>query len=215
MSRAVIILAGGLSSRFGQDKCMKELCGKPLIAHVLDRVAKLANELIVVVASENQRNKLPHAVHIGTRVVVDKYCDHSPLVGALTGFESAQSDLGLLLPCDAALVSKDIASLLLDLCAGRNAVVPRWPDGKIEPLQAAYNVKHAAIAAESALKEGKRDMQGMISHLRGIRYVSTLVLQQYDPTLDTFLNINTVQDWKKAEHVLKRTKKPLKLEVLL
>jgi molybdopterin-guanine dinucleotide biosynthesis protein A len=184
---------------------MKELCGKPLITHVLDRVAQLSNELIIVVGSQTQRNKLPHEVHTRTKVVVDKYSDHSPLVGALTGFDNAQSDVALLLPCDAALVSLDIASLLLDLCAGRNAVIPRWPDGKIEPLQAAYNVKCAAIAAEAALKEGKRDMQGMIAHLRGIRYVSTLVLQQYDPKLDTFLNINTVQDWKKAEHVLQRT----------
>jgi len=172
---------------------------------VLDRVANLASELIIVVGSEAQRNKLPHAVHTRTKVVVDKYGDHSPLVGALTGFENVQSSLALLLPCDAALVSPDIASLLLDLCVGRNAVVPRWPDGKIEPLQAAYNVECAAKAAEAALNEGKRDMLGMISHLRGIRYVSTLVLQQYDPRLITFLNINTVQDWKKAEHVLQRT----------
>ncbi len=206
MSRAVIILAGGLSSRFGQDKCMKELCGKPLIALVLDRVASLGNELIVVVGSETQRSELPHTIQTKTKVVVDKYSDHSPLVGALTGFENAQSDLVLLLPCDAALVSQDIASLLLDLCVIRNAVIPRWPDGKIEPLQAAYNRKCATIAAQAALKEGKRDMQGMIAHMRGICYVSTLVLQQYDPKLDTFLNINTVQDWKRAEHLLQRTK---------
>ncbi len=202
----MIILAGGLSSRFGQDKCMKELGGKPLITHVLDRVANLGNELIVVVGSETQRSKLPRAIQTETKVVVDKYSDHSPLVGALTGFENTQSDLALLLPCDAALVSPDIASLLLELCGSRNAVIPRWPDGKIEPLQAAYNVKCAAIAAEAALKEGKRDMQGMIAHMRGICYVSTLVLQQYDPKLNTFLNINTVQDWKKAEHALQGTK---------
>jgi molybdopterin-guanine dinucleotide biosynthesis protein A len=211
LSRAIIVLAGGLSSRFGQDKCMKELCGKPLIVHVLDRVASLGNELIVVVGSETQRNKLPHVVSARIKVVVDKYSDHSPLVGALTGFESAQSDLALLLPCDAALISADIASLLLDLCVDRSAVIPRWPDGKIEPLQAAYNVKHAATATEASLKEGKLDMLGMISHLRGIRYVSTLVLQQYDPALDTFLNINTIQDWKKAERVLQRTKQHVRL----
>jgi molybdopterin-guanine dinucleotide biosynthesis protein A len=169
-------------------------------------VASLGNELIVVVSSETQRNKLPHEIQSKAKVVVDRYSDHSPLVGALTGFENAQSDLALLLPCDAALISRDIASLLLDLCEGRNAVIPRWPDGRIEPLQAAYNARCAAIAAEVALKEGKRDMQGMIAHLRGIRYLSTLVLQQYDPRLDTFLNINTVQDWKKAEHALQRTK---------
>ncbi len=202
----MIILAGGLSSRFGQDKCMKELGGKPLITHVLDRVANLGNELIVVVGSETQRSKLPRAIQTETKVVVDKYSDHSPLVGALTGFENTQSDLALLLPCDAALVSPDVVSLLLELCGSRNAVIPRWPDGKIEPLQAAYNVKCAAIAAEAALKEGKRDMQGMIAHMRGICYVSTLVLQQYDPKLNTFLNINTVQDWKKAEHALQGTK---------
>lgn len=206
MSRAVIILAGGLSSRFGQDKCMKELGGRPLITHVLDRIASLGNELIVVVGSEAQRNKLPHAVLTRTKTVVDKYSDHSPLVGALTGFENAQSDLALLLPCDAAFVSRDIASLLLDLCADRNAVIPRWPDGKIEPLQAAYNTKCAAIAAEAALKEGRLDMRGMIAHLRRVRYVSTLVLQQFDHKLDTFLNINTVQDWKRAEHALHRAK---------
>jgi len=185
---------------------MKELGGRPLITHVLDRVANLGNELIVVVGSETQRSKLPRAIQTETKVVVDKYSDHSPLVGALTGFENTQSDLALLLPCDAALVSPDIASLLLELCASRNAVIPRWPDGKIEPLQAAYNVKCATVAAEAALKEGKRDMQGMIAHMRGICYVSTLVLQQYDPKLNTFLNINTVQDWKKAEHALQGTK---------
>jgi len=206
LSRAIIVLAGGLSSRFGQDKCMKELCGKPLIAHVLDRVASLSNELIIVVGSEAQRTKLQHVVHVEAKVIADKYSDHSPLVGALTGFENAQSDFALLLPCDAALVSADIASLMLDLCVGRNAVVPRWPDGKIEPLQATYNVKCAAKAAEAAFNEGKRDMLGMISHLHGIRYISTLVLQQYDPKLVTFLNINTVQDLKKAEHILQMTK---------
>lgn len=204
MSRAVIILAGGLSSRFGQDKCMKELCGKPLITHVLHRIVNLGNELIIVVGSETQRNRLPHEVLAKTTAVVDKYSAHSPLVGALTGFENAQSDLALLLPCDAAFVSPAIASLLLELCADRNAVIPRWPDGKIEPLQAAYNTKCAAIAAETALKEGRLDMRGMIAHLRQVLYVSTLVLQQYDPRLDTFLNINTVQDWKKAEHMLRR-----------
>jgi molybdopterin-guanine dinucleotide biosynthesis protein A len=185
---------------------MKELCSKPLITHVLDRIASLGNEVIVVIGSETQRNKLSHAIHTRTKVVVDKYTDHSPLVGALTGFENTQSEVALLLPCDAALVSPDIASLLLDLCANRNAVIPRWPDGKIEPLQATYNVECAAIAAEEALKEGKHDMQGMISHLRRICYVSTLVLQQYDQKLDTFLNINTVQDWKRAEHILQRAK---------
>jgi len=201
----LIILAGGLSRRFGQDKCLKELACKPLIAHVLDRVCRIVNETVVVARSEVQRDQLSRAIGTKAQIVFDRYSDHSPLIGALTGFESVKTEHALLLPCDAAFVSTEIAALLLDLCVGKNAAIPRWPDGKIEPLQAVYNVRSAISAAKAAMEEGKRDMLGMILHLHGIRYVSTLVLQQYDPKLVTFLNINTVLDWKKAEHTLRRT----------
>ena len=203
MSRAVIILAGGLSKRFGEDKCIKELGRKPLVLNVLDRIQSVTDERVIVVGSEVQQKTLGQVP--GATVVVDKYVDHSPLIGALTGFEAVTAEHALLLPCDAAFVSSEISALLLHLCVGVNAVIPRWPDGKIEPLQAVYNITTAANAARAALNEGKHDMLGMINHLRQIRYVSTMVLQQYDEKLMTFLNINTVDDWKRAEALLKKS----------
>jgi len=205
LNKAVIILAGGLSRRFGQDKCLKELGGKSLVIHVLDRIAHVADEKVIVIGSEDQRDKLSQALGQRAKVVVDRYRDHSPLIGALTGFETVNAEHALLLPCDAAFVSSEIASLLLDLCVDRSAAIPRWPDGKIEPLQAAYNVNSSEQATKAALREGKRDMLGMIAHLHGIRYVSTLALQQYDEKLATFFNINTVEDWRRAEFMLKDT----------
>lgn len=199
MNRAVVILAGGLSRRFGEDKCLKKLADRALIAHVLNRVSSVADEKLIVVSSEAQKSGLSGSSQLDATIVKDRYEGHSPLVGALTGFEAVQAECALLLPCDAAFVSAEIADLLLELCASKSAVIPRWPNGYIEPLQAAYNVVHASEAARAALKEGKRDMLAMVAHLRGIRYVSTLVLQQYDEKLTTFLNINTVADWKKAE----------------
>jgi len=44
----------------------------------------------------------------------------------------------------------------------------------------------------------------MINYMRGVRYVSTLVLQQYDAELLSFFNVNTPQDLKRAESVLKK-----------
>jgi molybdopterin-guanine dinucleotide biosynthesis protein A len=57
-------------------------------------------------------------------------------------------------------------------------------------------------AAKASLNEGKPNMQSMVDKLHGIRYVSTLVLQQLDPELRTFFNVNTPLDLKKAEAIL-------------
>jgi GTP:adenosylcobinamide-phosphate guanylyltransferase len=56
------------------------------------------------------------------------------------------------------------------------------------------------------LNEEKRDLLSMINNLSGIRYVSTLVLQQLDSKLLTFFNVNTPDNLKKAETMLKSKK---------
>jgi len=203
MKTSAIILAGGFSKRFGRDKGLIELAGKPLITHVLDRVSKVVNETLIVVSSEDQRDAFTTLARSKTKVVTDKYSLRSPVVGALTGFEKALGEYSLLLPCDTPFVSKEISSLLLDLCVGRSAVIPRWPNRYIEPLHAAYHTKSALNASETAYKEKKLDLRSMIANLRGVRYVSTLVLQQIDPKLMTFFNVNTPEDLKKAESMMK------------
>jgi molybdopterin-guanine dinucleotide biosynthesis protein A len=199
---SAIILAGGFSKRFGRDKGLVRLKGRPLVMYLLEKVAKVVDERVIVVGSEEQRDVfLPLFRHVAN-VVVDKYEGNSPLIGALTGFESVQNEYSLLLPCDTPFLSSEIAALLLSCCFGRSAVIPRWPNGWIEPLQAAYHTKSAIDATKKALEQGKMDMLSMIGYLRGIRYISTLVLQELDPELLTFFNINTLADLRKAESML-------------
>jgi molybdopterin-guanine dinucleotide biosynthesis protein A len=202
LDKSAIILAGGFSRRFGSDKGLVPLLNKPLIRHVLDAVSGIVEEEIVVVSSKEQAEKFAKVLSSNVKVAVDKSNLQSPLVGALTGFEIAVGEYALLLPCDAPLVSRDALSLLLELCVGKNAVIPRWPNGYIEPLHAVYHVKPALKAAENALNEGRLDMRSMIERMRGIRYVSTLVFQQLDSELKMFFNINTPLDLKKAELML-------------
>lgn len=201
-----MILAGGFSKRFGQDKGLVMLAGKPLILYVIDAVSKLVDNVVVVVNSEKQREAFSDLLGHKAAVAVDKYEKRSPLVGALTGFETAQGEYSLLLPCDTPFVSSQIAALLLDLSANRNAVVPRWPSGYIEPLQAVYRTKSALVAAEKAMGQDRLELRSMIANLSKVRYVSTMALQQVDPELLTFFNVNTPGDLKKAESIVKRIK---------
>ena len=59
MSKTAIILAGGVSRRFGQDKGLISLAGKPLVMHVFEKACLVAEELIVVVGSAVTRAKDP------------------------------------------------------------------------------------------------------------------------------------------------------------
>jgi molybdopterin-guanine dinucleotide biosynthesis protein A len=202
LSKSAIILAGGFSSRLGKDKGLLQLANKPLIMHVLDAIAKVVDEIIVVASSKVQAENYKDALSSNLNILIDASDAHSPLVGALTGFKEASGKYAVLLPCDTPLVSRDIVGLLFELCIDRNAVIPRWPNGYIEPLQAVYCTQPAYEAAKSALSAGKMKLQSMVDRLRGVRYVSTLVLQQLDPKLDTFFNINTPLDLKKAEFLI-------------
>jgi molybdopterin-guanine dinucleotide biosynthesis protein A len=203
LKKSAVILAGGLSKRFGQEKGSVKLAGKPLILHVLDNVSKIVEETVVVVSSETQKETFERLLSHKASLVVDRYKVHGPLVGALAGFEDAQGEYSLLLPCDTPFVSSQIMLFLLDLCINKSAVIPRWPSGYIEPLQAAYHTKSALTAAKNALEEGKLDLQSMIARLRGVRYVSTMVLREMDTKLLTLFNINTFGDLKRAEYLLK------------
>jgi len=203
MKKSAIILAGGFSKRLGRDKGLVELGGRPLIFHVLDRVSRLVDESLVVVSLESQKDAFTPFVKPKARIVIDRYNVQSPIVGALTGFENASGEYSLLLPCDTPFVSREIASLLFDLCVNRSAVVPRWPNRYVEPLHAVYHTKSALNASETAYEEKKLDLRSIIANLRGVRYISTLVLQQIDPKLTTFFNVNTPEDLKKAESMLK------------
>ena len=203
MERSAIVLAGGFSTRLGQDKGLVQLAGKPLIRHVLDRTKNIVDETLVVVSSNAQAEKYRKVLGLDANISTDDAQVHGPLAGANVGFREASGKYSLLLPCDAPFASRDILQLLLELCVNKNAAIPRWPNCNIEPLQAAYCTEAALRASKEAVLSGEAKMQAMVDRLRNVRYISTLVLEQLDPGLTTFINVNTALDLKKAETMLK------------
>lgn len=51
-TRAMIIVGGGSSTRFGSDKLLAEVAGRPLISHTIDAVADLVDTCVVVCRPE-------------------------------------------------------------------------------------------------------------------------------------------------------------------
>jgi molybdopterin-guanine dinucleotide biosynthesis protein A len=204
MERAAVVLAGGFSKRLGQDKGLVKLEGKPLVAYVLERVSKVVDEVLVVVSSESQKEAYSLVVPNKNKIFVDDENIRSPLIGALNGFTNTCAEYSLLLPCDTPFISGKVIELLFETCVGIDAAVPRWPNDYIEPLQAVYSTSSALDATRKALGHGEIRPLNMIRLLMRIRYLSTLVIQQLDPHLTTFFNINTPLDLVKAEKMMEK-----------
>ncbi len=208
MDRAAIILAGGNSQRFKADKGLTDLAGKPLILYVIERVQDLVDEIVVCVKSDEKRLLYSSVLPKNSRIVVDmEGFPTCPLTGAHTGLMKTQSEYSILLPCDTPFISRRLIDLLFDIAVGVNAVIPRWPNGYIEPLQAVYRTKPAQKAARECLKRGENRMRSMISSLRKVRYLSTIVIREIDPKMLTFFNVNAPLDLRRAEVMIRKNAK--------
>ena len=203
LQKSAVILAGGYSRRFGSDKGLVLLKNKPLVRHVIDNVSSVVDEIFVVVSSEQQKQSFEPIISQKAKIIIDTSKLQSPLIGTITGFEVATGDYSLLVPCDAPLISTKIVQFLFDVSHKKKAVIPRWPSGYVEPLQAIYHTESAFQAVKTAIKQKHLDMRSMINNLNNIRYVSTNVLKQLDPELLSFFNVNTPKDLQNAESATK------------
>jgi len=199
LDKSAIILAEGSRGKFNEERGLLKLDNKPLLKHVVDAVEGIVGEVLVVTSSKEQSDlyaKMFSSANVQFVVSVDESKD--PLAGILAGFEAAQGEYSVLLPFDAPFVSKKVVSLLFDCCIGKSAVIPRWPDHQIEPLMAVYHNKQALEAAKEALTSGEFEVEAMACKMRGVRYLSTLVIEQLDPDFRTFFKVKSPLDLKKA-----------------
>lgn len=204
---AAVILANETSKELPEDKGITLLVNKPLIKHVYNSVHSIVDEVIIVTNSQERAEKyaavLPKAAKF---VIATGQMADSPLSGAIAGFEAVQSKYTLLLPYDSPLVNKELAMLLLDLAGGKTAVVPRNVDNEMEPLCAVYQTKIALETAKKLTDEGIDDLQTLVEKLRGVRYISKMIVEQIDPELHSFFSINSLLDLKRATVILQGKK---------
>lgn len=190
----IAILAGGASKRFGSQKALALFRGRPLIAHMISIARDLSDSVIVVVSSNSQADEIVEYVEDFPVHVDPDDSVSCALTGTLTAFEYASTGYTQLLPVDAPLVNPDVMRLLERLAPGHGAVVPSWPSGYIEPLHAVYDSEHAYALGLQVMDQGLRRMSDLLDRLRNVLYVSTEAMKQFDPHLETFTNINNIQD---------------------
>jgi len=185
-----IVLAGGASRRMGRDKAFLELDGKPLIAHVIERLARVCAEVLVV-AGDVQ----PYA-GLGARLVEDRFRNVGVLGGLHAGLEAAAHELALAVGCDMPFLRPELLKAFASWAEGFDVVVLRQGE-QIEPLHGAYR-RTCLPAIEGAICAGERRIISFFPHVR-VRYVTPEDVAPFDPGLRSFRNVNTPEEWESVQ----------------
>jgi molybdenum cofactor guanylyltransferase len=177
-----IVLAGGLGRRMGGvDKGLQPLHGRPMVAHVIERLAPQVAEIVI---NANQ-NAVAYA-RFGHRVVPDAIGGFAgPLAGLHAGMGAARHDLVLTAPCDSPFLPLDLRSRLL-ASLGKNEIAVAKTGAQAHPV---FSLARRSLSGhlESYLKSGGRKIDDWYSTLR-------VVEVGFDDEADAFRNINTREE---------------------
>lgn len=186
-----VILAGGASRRMGRDKALLDLGGRPLIAVVAERLRAVADEVIICA------NHVARYAPFADRCVPDIYPGVGTLGGLHAGLHAAGHDWVMVVGCDMPFIRPVVLSWFVAAAAGRDLVILKHPDGRLEPLHAVYH-KRCLPAIEASIAAGERRADAFHLGLR-VRYVSPAELAPLDPDLGSFRNLNTPEQWLAAQ----------------
>jgi molybdopterin-guanine dinucleotide biosynthesis protein A len=195
-----VILAGGLSSRYGgENKALLKVGGIPILDRLYAVYTQLFDEIILVTNSPRE------FLGWDALIVADVFPVRSSLTGIHAGLFYARHPFAFFSACDTPFLKKEVVETVLNhIDPGIDLVIPQVSAG-LEPLCAAYS-QRCLKAAEEHIRQNKFKIQLALSGKR-IKKIPEELLRQKDPELFSFFNVNSPDDLVRAEALAKRAMK--------
>jgi molybdopterin-guanine dinucleotide biosynthesis protein A len=179
------IIAGGKSSRFGEDKSLYRFRGKPLIEHVTDTLKDIFQD-IGIIANDGEKFsylKLP--------TYPDIIPDLGPIGGLLTALKQSKTEKTFIIPCDMPNLNADLIRYMVSLSDDYDIIVP-FANDFYEALHAIYSIKCIDIV-ERTISAGRRQIISFFDEVN-LRRVTDDEILYYTDLDTTFENINYKDD---------------------
>jgi len=179
----------------GEDKALKPFLGKPLIQRVIDRLAPIADELIVTT------NRPADYAFLNLRLAADLKPGRGALGGLYTAVASASHPFVAVAACDMPFASKSFFESAYSLLVKEEAdVVIAKTDEGYEPFHALYRRETCLPAIEAVIDEDKWKVIAWFPQVK-VRTLSPAEIKTLDPSGLCFWNVNTPEEFQQAEQL--------------
>lgn len=172
-----IVIAGGKSSRMGSNKALVMYKGKRLVDNAIQVVQNYTETILI-----SSNVSIPNTIF---SIIPDDIKNIGPIGGLFSSLKASNTDINIVIPCDVPHIETNLYKILIDNSDNVDAVIPRLPNGKLEPLIACYN-KSIIPIIEKSINSGDYKLVNLLQKLN-VKYIDVANIKQ-------FKNINTPTD---------------------
>jgi molybdopterin-guanine dinucleotide biosynthesis protein A len=190
MSITGVILAGGLARRMGGvDKGLVEFAGKPMVAHVVDRLRPQVDEILI-----NANREIERYADFGYEVISDEIEGFAgPLAGLHRGMCAAIHPFVMTAPCDSPFLPADLAGRLMKALISDNVDIAVAKTGSQTQPVFCLCRKHLKDHLENFMQHGGSKMRAWHGTLKVAEVA-------FDDKPEAFTNINTIEELESLEN---------------
>ena len=194
-----VLLAGGLARRMGGgDKCLREVGGRPLLSHVIERILPQVDHVVLNANGDPERFS-----EFGLPVIADVVEGNAgPLAGILTGLDWAarhvtECEWVVSVPTDAPFLPMDYVARMMAAIEDEDAeLVCASTNGRTHPVAGLWALRLMLELRSALIDEDIRKIDQWT-----VRYRLADVEFSSEP-IDPFFNANRPEDLKAAEVIL-------------
>ena len=198
-----VILAGGKSKRFGEDKNLAKLGSKSLIEHVIDKVREKFKKILIIANKDVKIQPSQNLVIVPDHIAGNL----GPLVGVLTGMKWAKNAGAsykwiATFPSDTPFFDITIVDQYKKKITSNSSPLYFVRSGeKRHNIFGLWSIDLLDTLEEDLVQNNFRKVEDWANKI-GVKTIN-IKFNKFDP----FLNINTQEDLSKANKILKDYKK--------
>ncbi len=181
------ILAGGKSSRMGEDKGLKLLNGKPMIQYVIEVILPYFSGIKINTGNVKYAD-------LGYELIPDTIPEKGPMGGIYTALKNSSTTEIFIISCDTPFITPAVVSHLLNQPRNNHAIVASY-NQEIQPLFGIYNRKILPLIEEK-MNQNQLKMKGFLQEIQ-----AEIVEMNEIEKNPVFLNINTKEEFKNIENI--------------
>ncbi len=184
----------------GKNKARLPFLGIPLIERVVQRVKPIADQILIVTNEPEDYSFLTYPL------IPDTKPGFGALGGLYTALLAANTPFVANIACDMPFVNPALLKHLFSIISQDpliDTIIPKTDHG-YEPLHAVYRRETCLPAVYDSLARGQRRMIAWFDRVR-VERILPETIKKFDPQQLAFVNLNTPEEFDRAESIAKRS----------